>query len=122
MRFTATVVGTIIAADDETDDDIERWLDATMDELLALDALDPSIDAGIEDRSVRFSLAVDAANPVEAVNMASTTLRTAIHAAGGGTPDWPTLERELWGLVLLTVNAEPEVTQATDHETVLADA
>jgi hypothetical protein len=38
---------------------------------------------------VEISLTVEAPSPEEAVPVAMTTIRTAIHAAEGHTPGWP---------------------------------
>lgn len=85
-------LGCIVEAgfDKPTDPDLlEEALDRVMSEFLRLEVADPSIDATLTAGTVTFTVTVEAANPVEAVNQASMIVRSAIHAAGGGTPDWP---------------------------------
>jgi hypothetical protein len=107
IKFSVSLEGTVIVTpefDGELFDEsatIEAHLDAVMDELLKLDAEDPSIEASVEEGSVAFSVVVEAPNPVEAVTTASGFLRTAIHAAGGGTPDWPSPYAERWAVRLV---------------------
>ena len=100
--------------DDETAMAIEHHLDNVMEELLKLDALDPTI--GLGDDLVDFSVMTEAINPVDAVNKASGTLRTAIHAAGGGTPDWPKVSDEVWGVWLVSVRTDAVLSPADDCE------
>lgn len=85
---------------------IEKHLDQVMEELMVLDAQDPSIELDLtNDNEVTFSLAVEVPNPVSAVEIASGLLRTAIHAAGGGTPDWPNIDDEAWSIQLLGISS-----------------
>ena len=65
------------------------------DVLLELDSLDGITDADIlidyGKHAVMFSMYVEAADHAEALPKVATSLRTAIHAAGGGTPGWEKL-------------------------------
>lgn len=54
-----------------------------------LDVTDPSIGGTLSDGDIEFSLAVEAETLEEATASVFVTIRTAIHAAGGGTPGWP---------------------------------
>jgi hypothetical protein len=73
-----------------------------MDELLKLDADDAMVDLDLEnDNSVRFSVSFEAVNPIVAIQEASGMIRTAIHAAGGATPDWPNEHDEAWAVRLV---------------------
>jgi hypothetical protein len=94
----------------EDPDQLEAHLDAVMEELLALGATDPDIGASLAQRQVEISVAVvGVADPEEAVRRAGALIRTAIHAAGGATPDWPAPKRPrkatTWSLDLLAVLA-----------------
>lgn len=70
--------------------------DRIMNELLDLEAAheiaDPSIGGAMARGQVEISVMVQADSYVEAVQKAMTVIRSAIHAAGGGTPDWPQLD------------------------------
>ena len=86
-------------------DEMDRHLDDVMDQLIELDALDPSIS--LSDDLVEFSVVVFGSNPLVATETAGSVLRTAIHAANGGTPDWPTSsDHEAWSVSLVGLNAE----------------
>ena len=85
---------------------VEEHLDGVMDELELLGAQDPSIDLDLEGGTVTLGVMVEAANPLLAVMQASGTLRTAIHAAGAATPDWPSPQAEVCSIQLLGVHSE----------------
>jgi len=85
---------------------IEAHLDGVMDELLNLGAQDPDIELDLSTASVAFAVIVTAANPLGAASQASGLLRSAIHTAGGGTPDWPTPPHDAWAIQLLKVSSE----------------
>ena len=111
MNFSVEFQGRIEATTDEGDviaplEVIEHHLDNVMDELISLSASDPIIDADLVGGAVRFGLVVDVSNPLSAVEQASGTLRTAIHAAGGCTPDWPAVDAtHAWGVRLVEVRS-----------------
>ena len=70
-------------------DDLERALDRVMDELVRLNAADPSISATIDDAQVEIAVVVDADSPDAAVAAGASMVRTALHAAEWHTPTWP---------------------------------
>lgn len=110
MQMCVELQGQItVDADPETAASIvEEHLDAVMEELLKLEAGDPSIELDLTDQvAVTFALIVSAPNPIDAVNIASGAIRTAIHAVGGGTPDWPDIASEAWSVRLLTAKSSP---------------
>lgn len=72
-----------------TPKEIEASLDRVMEELLRLGAEDPAIGGAMRTGEVEISLNLEAASPEDAVPMAGTMIRTAIHAAEGNTADWP---------------------------------
>lgn len=86
MRVTVTFEGIIVS--DSSDDDLEAHLDAVMEELLRLAAADPAVAAQLSTRDVEVSVLVEAATLDEATAAGSTTIRSAIHGAGGGTAGW----------------------------------
>ncbi len=105
LRFNVSLEGIIVVGSRGKTSDIESHLDQVMEELEHLRAGDPSIDATLSDGSVCISVVVDAPNPLDAVTQASGFIRSAIHAAGGGTGDWPDLGDEAWSMRLLSVIA-----------------
>jgi hypothetical protein len=75
---------------------LESSIDSIMDELVHLadvdpQVSDPDIGANFSTGLVEFRLMVDA-DEEHAVPKALATIRSAIHKAGGATPDWPTFE------------------------------
>lgn len=102
MKFGVCLDGMIIA-DDESD--VESHLDEVMTELLRLDAEDCSIDTDLGAHRVTLAVAVEAGNPLEAVDQASGFIRAAIHAAGGATPDWPSADHGAWAIRLIGVRS-----------------
>jgi hypothetical protein len=87
MRLTAA----------EDHQNLESSIDRIMEELVRLTEVknarisDPNIGADLAAGRVEFSLTVDAAEE-DVTKEAVTAIRTAIHAAGQGTPGWPTFE------------------------------
>jgi hypothetical protein len=73
---------------------LEQLLDAVMEELVKLHVTDPSIGGTLSDGDIEFTLAVEAETLEKATASAFGTIRTAIHAAGGGTPGWPEFRGE----------------------------
>ena len=93
VKFGVCLEGAIRA---ESDQDVESHLDEVMDELLKVDAGDPSIDVDLDKRRVFLAIVVEAPNPLAAIDQSSSFIRSAIHAAGGATPDWPSAEDGVW--------------------------
>jgi hypothetical protein len=74
-------------ADEEA---FNRFLDAVQDELLELGSVtDPTLSASLTNRTISIMLTVDADSPESLVATAMGAIRTAFHAAGAATPDWP---------------------------------
>lgn len=86
MNFTVTYQGRLIS--DAPDEQIEACLTRVMDGLVTLGVDDPSVGATLGTRQVEISLFLEAATLEEALNQGAATIRAAIHAAGGGTPEW----------------------------------
>lgn len=109
MQVVVELNGRVSVADtvDDADTVIEAHLDDVMEALLDLDAADASITANIRDRSVTFSVMVEAVGSFDAINQASVLFRTAIHAAGGGTAEWPSEDHEAWCLTSTEVRSGP---------------
>lgn len=85
---------------------VVEGLDKVMDELEHLRAVDPVIDLNLEKHEVGFEVVVQAENAVTAVNYASGLLRSAVHAVGGATPNWPGLEADIWSIQLIGITSE----------------
>ncbi len=106
LMFNVALRGVIIAPDGKQGD-IEAHLDRIMEGLLELRAQDPGIEATLSDGSVFIHVMVGAPNPLDAINQASGFIRSAVHAAGGATPDWPDAHHGAWSMQLLGVSADP---------------
>jgi hypothetical protein len=94
MRFTV-VVG-LRFSDPFEADDLEAPLDHVMDELVRLNAVDPSISVDLDkDVQVKISVGATADSHEDAIAEGLGTIRTALHAAEWHTPGWPTLPRSV---------------------------
>ncbi len=114
-------LGLIVKPEDETDD-IDKFTDDMMQEL---HTLDPEADMGgsVESGAFVVWVTVDATTPFEAVVTGGSTIRTAAHAAGGITRDWP--EPHEWPnwIQAVSLNAEPvEVSEAAEPDCELIEA
>jgi hypothetical protein len=99
VNLTVGITGRVIGHGGP--DQLDAHLDRVMDELEKLDAGSPSIDATLANGTVDISVGVQADSWDDAVKLGLDTIRTAIHAAGGATPDWPTeLSPQEWGITL----------------------
>lgn len=115
MKFIVNLEGSIdvtsddtaLATDAERRSTIEAHLDDVMDELLTLAADDPTIDVDLATGHLSLAVVVEAKNPVGATAQASGLFRTAIHAAGGHTPDWPNEDNPSWAVRLMDLRATP---------------
>jgi hypothetical protein len=70
-------------------DDLEAHLDCVADYLPGLyGVVDPDLGANLADGAVTFTMTVDAEAQPEALRIAQSGIRTAIHAAKGCTAGW----------------------------------
>lgn len=84
---------------------MEDWLDSVSDHLDELHAKDVSIVSEGESSAFTISLVVEVKDDAEihdVVKVGISTLRTAFHACGAGTPDWPTTV-EAMGIVSISL-------------------
>lgn len=91
MRVECTWRFVVSARTDEGT--LEGEIDSVMDQLLLLEQADPRLsDAALAldlaQHHVEISLAIEAETVDEGVQQAMGAIRTAIHAAGGRTPEW----------------------------------
>lgn len=66
--------------------------EAVMDELLKLEdecLMDSSVSLDLHSRTVEIEIVATGEDYVDASERALSCVRTAIHASGGSTPDWP---------------------------------
>ncbi len=94
MNYEIDFRGRITILGDNDDDTLEAHLTDVMDELAKLEESNPSIQdidmsASVAGRTVRVTMTIlDVEEVEEATGLMATTLRTAIHAAGGFTRGW----------------------------------
>ena len=79
-------------------DEFHDYAARLLDELMALEECDSTITdstvcSDADKRLFTVEVIVRTDDPVEALAKASAVLRTALHAAGAGTPRWPTVAR-----------------------------
>lgn len=74
-------------------EEIDEQTDQIMDELVELEddyLLDSSVAVDLDERLVEITVTVGGVEDYdEAVALADTKIRTALHASGGSTPIWP---------------------------------
>jgi hypothetical protein len=88
MKLTM-MVGLRVAAG--TPDDLDRLLDQVMAELEKLDNVeDPDLTASLAKGDVSIMLTVEGTDTLDAAAAALAAIRTAFHATGVATPEWPT--------------------------------
>ena len=110
MHFVITLVGTISVTDSNgrepqnADELIEAHLDAVMEEFLKIEATDPDIE--LDHNRVKFAILVEASDPDDAIRIASPIVRSAIHGAGGSTPDWPDSNDHAWAVEQTTLSVQ----------------
>lgn len=68
----------------------DRFLDAVADEFYAIRNAELDYGGSLAEYKVTFTMEVTGDLDLDSVTTALGDLRTAIHAAGGGTPGWPT--------------------------------
>ncbi|HEY9412276.1 MAG TPA: hypothetical protein VIP77_22040 [Jiangellaceae bacterium] len=80
----------------DSDDKFDLFSDRVMDALCELEEVDsgivdPDIAASLAKRKINFYMGVKADSTRDAERLFLANVRTALHAAGCSTPDWPTL-------------------------------
>ena len=85
-------VGLRVAQVDATPEDVASlrdFLDQAYEQFRKLDVIDPELLSLVGEGKATFSCYVDdTKSNIEAIQRASADVRTAIHAAGGNTPQW----------------------------------
>jgi hypothetical protein len=99
VRFDVTQDGPGPAAD------LERFLDAVLEELLRLEGVeDSTVSASLAQKKVTIMVTVDTPIPELATYVGMGAIRAAFHAAGASTPDWPTFHDLSLGTELVGVD------------------
>lgn len=86
--------------------DLDSFIDEVMERLIDHGVEDPSIGGSLADGTFEVTVSVDAPGPEGAVEDALGKIRAAIHAAEGGTPDWPQIREGDFGASMIP--EEPE--------------
>lgn len=112
MHYVITLVGTISVRDNNGQEPqnvnelLEAHLDSVMEEFLKVKAFDPDIDLDLVNSRVKFAILVEADDPDQAIAKASPIVRSAIHGAGGSTPDWPESDNRAWSVDQTTLSVQ----------------
>ena len=96
MQIEVVYTGQLLPSDGEvlTEAAIEGAFNGTMEELLKLDDVaDPSVSGSLTSGHMEITCLVESDAepedlPLKALQAADTAIRTALHAAGVGTPGW----------------------------------
>lgn len=98
-RFYVEVHYRVNDADRET---LDLHADKMLDVLEDVDGLiDPDVGLNFKKRTVDVTAMVDADNEGDALNLAVTGVRSAVHQVGDATPGWERTAEELSGYVRL---------------------
>lgn len=90
VEFSATL------PDDVDRDRFEDHIEAVLIELDGLEGITtPDLAVDYTEPRVTFAMSVDAADEPDVVRQVGTAMRTAIHAAGGGTRGWEKMIAEM---------------------------
>ena len=87
--YMISVSTVFVGPADATDDDFEHFIDAAVTEFGTINDGDLSVSASLAKRTVDFSVILPGADPDDALARYLVDLRTALHAAGCSTPEWP---------------------------------
>ena len=90
---------------DSPEAEIERAFDLTMQELLKLDVIDPSVSGSIAGGEIVMSCVVEAESWDQAVERADSAFRSALHTAGVSTPQWENPSHRI-GYTLVATSAK----------------
>jgi hypothetical protein len=113
MQFVVTLSGTISVSDEDGNQPgnvgelLTNYLNSVMDEFCTMNVNDPDIELDLNTCSVQFAILVEALDPGAAINAASPLVRSAIHGAGGWTPEWPGADHQSWGVRMISFSARP---------------
>lgn len=87
MKIEVTFTGCLTTDAENPDEEYDRALDATMEELLRLPVIDPGMSGTLSTGEVEVRVTVEADSLAEAVDSAQSALRAALHAAGVNTAE-----------------------------------
>lgn len=93
--FFVKLTKTFKVSGSSSQEQFDHHTDHVMDELVALEndhISDADVSVNLRDRIVEISLVAGAEDFDAAAQLADSCIRSAIHAAGGGTPDWSAIE------------------------------
>lgn len=107
-------ITTVFSVRTNDKDGLGAHSEAVMEQLLLLEAADNIIDSAVSTDRGKSQVTIEVvgcgADDMEALIHGVTAIRTAIHAAGGATPDWPD-GLENWNIIEQTASL-PELTKA----------
>lgn len=90
MKLTMVAGFTVADGGQGGPDELEQFLDRVMEELLSLEHVeDSTLTAALARGRFSIMLMVDADLPESAAAIGMAAIRSAFHAAGASTPDWP---------------------------------
>lgn len=78
------------------EDDLDAHADKVMEQLLALESdsvRDADVSGSLTDATIQISVYAVGESFDDAADVADSTIRSAIHAAGGATPNWEPVQK-----------------------------
>jgi hypothetical protein len=108
MRFRVTLDGHFISTSGELDEEAREALGVAMDELNKLGAAagNAAIELTMASGEIMLTCAIEADDPVAAVQPASDNIYLALNKANIGTPNWPGIDDPHWRVEFINSRAE----------------
>lgn len=108
MRFRVALDGRIVSTSGTLGDDARVALGTAMDELNKLGAAagNAAIELTMATGEIMLTCAVEADDPVSAVQPASHNIYLALHTANIATPHWPGPDDSHWRVEFISSRAE----------------
>lgn len=106
MKFRVTLDGIIASSNGDIGESVRQVLDVAMEELNGLGARNAAIDLNHQTGEIVITCAVEAPDPVAAVQPASDNIRLALQKAEIGTHEWPATDDSHWTVEWINSRAE----------------
>ena len=106
MKFRVTLEGRLTSSSGTLDSDARSALAIAMKELNGLGARNAAIELDSATGAITITCAVEATDPVRAVQPASDNIRLALYEGNIGTPEWPDADDPRWRVEFINSRAE----------------
>lgn len=112
MKFRVSLDGRLSSTSGDIDDAARAALALAMTELNKLGARNAAINLNSQTGAITISCAVEASDPVVAVQPASDNIRLALHTGEIGTSSWPGPSDPTWRVEFINSRADAVLTNS----------